>query len=171
MSLRPDLTVAAVVERDGRFLLVEERVGTGLVFNQPAGHVERGEQLVAAVARETLEETAWTFHPEALLGVYFWDIPEKQRSFLRFAFIGSVTHHDPRRRLDRGIERALWASHEQIMQYGSRLRSPMVLRCVEDYLSGQRYSLALVHEFVRENAHALDPIVKPISARPVDAQG
>ena len=152
MPLRPDLTVAAVVERDGRFLLVEERVGTQLVFNQPAGHVERGEQLVAAVIRETLEETAWDFRPEALVGVYFWGVPEKHRSFMRFAFTGEVTSHDKTRRLDRGILRAVWLTHEQIVERTPRLRSPMVLRCIEDYLQGQRYPLDLVREFVRTDA-------------------
>lgn len=152
MSLRPDLTVAAVVERDGRFLLVEERVGSQLVFNQPAGHVERGEQLVAAVIRETLEETAWDFRPEALVGVYFWEVPEKQRSFMRFAFTGQVTSHDQTRRLDRSIARALWLSHEEIVERTSRLGSPMVLRCIEDYLQGQRYPLDLVCELARTNS-------------------
>ena len=88
MTLRPDLTVAAIVERDGQFLLVEERVGNRMVFNQPAGHVEKGEQFIDAVVRETLEETAWTFHPEALVGIYFWEQPEQPRSFLRVAFCG-----------------------------------------------------------------------------------
>src|SRR5262245_42040779 len=115
MSLRPDLTVAAIVERNGAFLLVEERVGNAMVFNQPAGHVERSEELVAAVIRETLEETAWTFRPEALTGIYLWEQPEKQRSFLRFTFCGHVTSHDPGRRLDRGIERALWMSRDQLV--------------------------------------------------------
>lgn len=170
MSLRPDLTVAAVVERDGQFLLVEERVGTRLVFNQPAGHVERGERLVSAVVRETLEETAWTFHPEALLGVYFWELPDKQRSFLRFAFTGSVTHHDVARRLDRGIHRSLWATHDQIVQYGSRLRSPMVLRCVEDCLSGQRFPLTLVREFIREAVPSAEALPERVPVQIIDAQ-
>jgi len=163
MSLRPDLTVAAIVERDGQFLLVEERIaGQGLVFNQPAGHVERGEQLVMAVIRETLEETAWTFHPEHLVGVYFWDQPEKQKSFMRFAFCGQVSDHDRWRRLDRGIERTVWLSHEQIRACGPRLRSPMVQRCVEDYLSGQRYPLSLVRDFIKAPAEIA--LVRPLRA-------
>lgn len=149
MSLRPDLTVAAVVERDGQFLLVEERVGNAMVFNQPAGHVERGEELIAAVIRETLEETAWTFRPDALTGIYFWDQPEKQRSFLRFTFCGQVTSHDPHRRLDRGIERALWMNRAQIVMRSSRLRSPMVLRCIDDYLEGRRYPMDVVQHMLR----------------------
>lgn len=163
MSLRPDLTVAAVIERNGQFLLVEERIGPSMVFNQPAGHVERGEQLITAVVRETLEETAWTFHPEHLVGVYFWDQPEKQKSFMRFAFTGQVSDHDLRRRLDRGIERAVWLTHEQIRALGPRLRSPMVLRCIEDYLSGQRYPLKLVREFVHAPL-ATDAIARPLRA-------
>ncbi len=115
MILRPDLTVAAIVERDGQFLLVEERVANRMVFNQPAGHVEKGEQFIDAVVRETLEETAWTFHPEALVGIYFWEQPDQPRSFLRAAFCGRVSGHDPTRRLDRGIERAVWMTREQIV--------------------------------------------------------
>src|SRR5688572_11272344 len=114
MAFQPDLTVAAVVERAGQFLLVEERVGNRMVFNQPAGHVERNEQLIAAAIRETLEETAWTFQPEALVGIYLWDQPDKQRSFLRFTFCGQVSSHDPQRPLDRGIKRAVWMEREQI---------------------------------------------------------
>ncbi len=148
MSLRPDLTVAAIVERNGQFLLVEERISQRLVFNQPSGHVERGEQLVTAVIREALEETAWNFLPEYLVGAYFWDQPEKQRSYMRFTFAGKVTTHDPHRRLDRGIERALWMSHEQIRAHSLRLRTPMVLRCVEDYIAGRRYPLHFVREFL-----------------------
>jgi 8-oxo-dGTP pyrophosphatase MutT (NUDIX family) len=141
MTVRPDLTVAAVVERDGQFLLVEERVGNRMVFNQPAGHVERGEQFVDAVVRETLEETAWTFRPQALIGIYLWEQAEKQRSFLRITYFGEVTHHDATRPLDRGIERAVWLDRDQIIARSSRLRSPMVLRCIDDYLEGTRYPL------------------------------
>lgn len=144
MTVRPDLTVAAITERDGAFLLVEERVGNQLVFNQPAGHVERGESILQAVIRETLEETAWRFVPEALVGIYFWEQPERNRSFLRFAFSGTVTEHDPHRRLDRGIERAVWMPKEQIEQRTARLRSPMVLRCIDDYRAGRRFPLEII---------------------------
>jgi ADP-ribose pyrophosphatase YjhB (NUDIX family) len=153
MSMRPDLTVAAVVERNGQFLLVEELVGSRLVFNQPAGHVEAGEPLVDAVVRETLEETAWTFRPEALVGVYFWEHPEKRRSFLRFTFCGQVRDHDAARELDQGIERAVWLNREQLLAREARLRSPMVLRCVDDYLDGRRYPLEIVrHVFTDAQA-------------------
>ena len=141
MTIKPDLTVAAIVEREGEFLMVEERVNNRMVFNQPAGHVERGEQIIDAVIRETLEESAWTFHPDALVGIYFWEQPERNRAFLRFAFSGTVSEHDPSRVLDRGIERALWMSPEQLRIRASRLRSPMVLRCIEDYQAGRRFPL------------------------------
>ena len=151
MSMRPDLTVASVVERDGQFLLVEERVGANLVFNQPAGHVERGERFIDAAIRETLEETAWTFVPEALVGIYLWEQPEKHRSFLRVTFCGHVTHHDPNRGLDRGIERAVWLDRAGIVERTARLRSPMVLRCVDDYLEGRRYPVELLSEYLRND--------------------
>lgn len=150
MTLRPDLTVAAVVERDGQFLLVEERVGNRMVFNQPAGHVERGEQFLEAVVRETLEETAWTFRPHALIGIYLWEHTEKQRSFLRVAYSGEVLHHDPGRPLDRGIERAVWLDRDQIVARSARLRSPMVLRCIDDYLDGARYPLDVARHVLKD---------------------
>lgn len=152
MAFQPDLTVAAVVERDGQFLLVEERVGHRMVFNQPAGHVERNEPLLDAVIRETLEETAWTFHPTALIGIYLWDHPEKQSSFLRFTFSGEVTTHDSQRPLDRGIRRAVWMDRKQVLARSSRLRSPMVLKCIDDYLEGRRYPLELIQQMQRETA-------------------
>lgn len=150
MSVRPDLTVAAVVERDGRFLLVEERVGNRMVFNQPAGHVERGEQFIDAAVRETLEETAWTFHPQALIGIYLWEQAERQRSFLRITYCGEVSHHDPDRPLDRGIQRAVWMDRDQIVARSARLRSPMVLRCIDDYREGTRYPLDVARHVLTE---------------------
>lgn len=154
MSIRAELTVAAVVERAGRFLLVEERVGNRMVFNQPAGHVERGESFLNAVVRETLEETAWEFHPEALIGVYLWEQPERRRSFLRATFCGRVSGHDPARPLDRGIERALWLTRAQIIEHSARLRSPMVLRGIDDYLEGTRHPMDIL-KHVLEDARRL----------------
>lgn len=150
MTVRPDLTVAAIVERQGKFLLVEERAGNRLVFNQPAGHVEPGERFVDAAVREALEETAWTFEPEALVGIYLWDPPHLQRSFLRVAYCGRVTAHDPQRRLDRGIERAVWLTREEIAARSNRLRSPMVLGCIDDYLRGTRHPLETVQHVLKD---------------------
>lgn len=144
MSLQPEITVAAVVERAGRFLIVEERVSRRIVFNQPAGHVEEGEVFADAVVREVLEETAWQFRPQAIVGIYLWQHPETARSFLRIAYSGTVSDHDASRPLDRGILRTHWFTRDQLLGYVQRLRTPMVLRCVDDFLAGARYPLELV---------------------------
>jgi 8-oxo-dGTP pyrophosphatase MutT (NUDIX family) len=137
----PEVTVAAVVERDDRFLFVEERIGGRLVLNQPAGHLEDGETLVEAVVRETREETAWRLRPEALVGTYLWRSPDNGRTFLRFAFCGVVDDHRAAQPLDTGIVRAVWLTHEQLLAQSARVRSPLVTRCLEDYLLGKRQSL------------------------------
>ncbi|MDO8704605.1 MAG: NUDIX hydrolase [Sulfuricaulis sp.] len=146
MIWKPNVVVAAIVERDGKFLLVEEMAGGELVLNQPAGHLDEGESLMDAAVRETLEETAWHFVPEALLGVYRWPHPTKGITYLRFAFIGHVTRHEPERSLDREIVRTLWLTPEEIRAERSRHRSPQVERCLNDYLAGQRYPLNLLAE-------------------------
>ena len=144
MVRMPDITVAAVTETNGRFLVVEERINRRLVFNQPAGHVERGETLLAAVVRETREETAWGFQPQALVGVYIWRNPNSGRGYMRFAFTGNVMDHDAAQALDRGIVGAHWLSREDLLQRQSQLRSPLVMRCIEDYLGGTRLPLETV---------------------------
>ncbi len=146
MIWKPNVVVAAIVERDGKFLLVEEKAEGRLVLNQPAGHLDEGESLVDAVVRETLEETAWHFLPEALLGVYRWPHPTKATTYLRFTFIGSVSRHEPERSLDHGIARALWLTPEEIRAERTRHRSPQVERCLDDYLAGQRYPLDLLKD-------------------------
>ena len=137
----PDITVAAVTETGGRFLLIEERINRRLVFNQPAGHVEAGETLLAAVVREVREETAWGFQPEALVGVYLWRNPSSGRGYMRFAFTGSVMDHKAGQPLDRGIVGTHWLSRADLMQRQPQLRSPLVMRCIEDYLDGTRLPL------------------------------
>jgi 8-oxo-dGTP pyrophosphatase MutT (NUDIX family) len=144
MARSPDVTVAAIAETGGHFLVVEERINRQLLLNQPAGHVERGETLLAAVAREAREETAWRFQPQALVGVYLWRNPATGRAVLRFAFTGPVTNHDAAQRLDRGIVRTHWLTRGDLQERESRLRSPLVLRCVDDYLAGQRHPLDAV---------------------------
>ena len=144
MVWKPDVTVAAVVERDGRFLLVEEHTERGLLFNQPAGHLEAGESIVAAVVRETLEETAWEFAPEHLVGVYRWQPSGSEVTYLRFAFSGRVGRHFADRALDTGIVRAVWLSQDEIRAGRQRHRSPLVVRCMEDYLAGVRAPLGLL---------------------------
>jgi 8-oxo-dGTP pyrophosphatase MutT (NUDIX family) len=145
-AVRPELTVAAVIERDGRFMFVEERIHGRLQINQPAGHVEPGETLLAAVCRETLEETAWTFLPESMVGVYLWGRGQGQRTFLRVAFAGRCDQHDQHRTLDTGIERVIWLSRDELIARTPQLRSPMVLRAVDDYLAGIRYPTDLIRD-------------------------
>ena len=141
---KPNATVAAIVEQDGLFLLVEEETSRGNRFNQPAGHLEDGETIVHAVIRETLEETAYEFIPEALLGIYHWRHEHNETTYLRFAFIGSVGNHYPEQVLDDGIIRAVWMSIDEIREKQALMRSDQVLTCFEDYLAGKQYPLAAI---------------------------
>jgi 8-oxo-dGTP pyrophosphatase MutT (NUDIX family) len=138
------VTVAAVVVRDGKFLLVEEGVGGRSVLNQPAGHWEAGETLFEAVVRETLEETGWDVEPTALLGVYEYEPPELGYGFLRFAYLAQPLRHHPDRPLDPGISRALWLTPDELRREAARHRSPMVQRCADDALAGRQHPLALI---------------------------
>ena len=144
---KPNVTVAAVVERDGRFLVVEEETDDGLRFNQPAGHLEKGESLVAAAAREALEETAHRFRPEFLVGIYQWPKPDSAITYLRFAFGGSINGFDAERTLDAGIVRAVWLTLDEVRATRERHRSPLILQCCEDYLAGSRYPLDLIRHY------------------------
>ena len=140
--------MAAIIERGGRFLLVEEETSDGIRINQPAGHLDPGETLADAAARETLEETAHSFRPSALLGVYMWSASAGRQSnatFVRFAFIGDVGALDASRKLDEGILRTLWLTPDELRTRQAEHRSPLVLQCVEDYLAGQSFPLTLLH--------------------------
>lgn len=148
MVWKPNVTVAAVVERNGRFLLVEEQAEGALVLNQPAGHLDKGETLAQAMVRETLEETGWHVEPEAVLGVYRWCHPKKDVTYLRFTFIARALREEPNFTLDAGIVRALWLSAEQLRCERVRHRSPQVQRCVDDYLAGRRFSLDLLTDLM-----------------------
>jgi len=141
---KPNVTVAAVLERDGRFLLVEEHTDVGIRFNQPAGHLEPGESLIEGAVRETLEETAYVFLPTALLGIYQFHHEPNDTTYLRFAFTGEITGHDTARELDEGIIRSAWLTVEEIRSQGAHHRTPLVMRCVEDYLAGRCYPLDLI---------------------------
>lgn len=150
---RPSATVAAVIEHEGKFLLVEEHTPEGLRLNNPAGHLDPGESPEQACARETLEETAYAFTPKALVGVYlsrFERPPSAARpkgediTYLRFAFCGKLGAFERERRLDYGIVRTLWLSADEVRASAERHRSPLVVQCMEDYLAGKRYPLALL---------------------------
>jgi 8-oxo-dGTP pyrophosphatase MutT (NUDIX family) len=155
----PEVTVAAVVERGGRFLFVEERIEGRLVLNQPAGHLEDGESVVEAVVRETREETAWRLRPEALVGTYLWRSPGSGRTFLRFAFCGAVDDHRAGQALDTGIVRTVWLTHEQVLAQSGRTRSPLVLRCLDDYLLGKREPLDSIATLDLETALTVGSVV------------
>ncbi len=144
MIWKPNVTVAAVIEREGKFLLVEEETARGLMFNQPAGHWEENETLSEATTREVLEESAHHFTPQHLTGIYRWHSDHNDITYLRFAFTGIVTGHEPDQALDDGIIRAVWMTPDEIRASQARHRSPLLLRCVEDYLAGKRYPLDLL---------------------------
>jgi len=149
---KPSVTVAAVVERGGRFLLVEELTPEGLKLNNPAGHLDPGETPEHGAARECLEETACTFTPEWLVGVYLARFqrpavdgnPAEDITYLRFAYGGSVSAANPARTLDAPVVRTLWLTPDEVRASAARHRSPLVLRCIEDHLAGRRYPLGTV---------------------------
>lgn len=154
MNLRwkPSVTVAAIIEREGRFLLVEEETPEGLKLNNPAGHLDPGESPEAGCAREALEETTHHFTPTHLLGIYLsrFQRPQSDGSveditYLRFAFAGELGTVVPGRQLDTGIVRTVWLTPEEIRASAARHRSPLLVRCMEDHLRGQRYPLEAVY--------------------------
>lgn len=165
---RPSVTVAAVIERDGRFLMIEEETSEGVKINNPAGHLEPGETPAEGCAREALEETAWHFRPTQLLGVY---VSRFQRAttgedvtYLRFAFTGELGEPVPGRKLDHGILRTLWMSPQELRASADRHRSPLVLRCLEDYLAGVRYPLGAIYS----DPSIYGPDAAPVRREPVE---
>jgi len=150
---KPGVTVAAVIEKDGRYLLVEEQRPEGLMLNNPAGHLEPGESPEQGVAREVLEESAYAFTPTALIGVYLSSSKKpdpglpgevRESTYLRFAFSGDLGELEVGRTLDVGVVRALWMTLDEVRASQARHRSPMVLRSIEDHRAGRRFPLDLV---------------------------
>ena len=154
-ALRPTVTVAAIVERDGAYLLVREQTRNGVRLNQPAGHLEPGETPPAGAARETLEEAAWRVEPTALVGIYRWDAPDNGATFVRFAYAATPIAAVPGRPLDEGIVDAIWITYDEIVARRDEHRSPLVLRCIDDYRAGLRWPLDLVQDVVGEGAGVL----------------
>jgi len=151
MIWKPHATVAAVIERDNKFLMVEEFIHGEHIYNQPAGHLEPNESLIDAVIRETQEETAWQFVPEAVTGIYLWKNPASDNdddTFLRVTVCGSCINHDPKQELDDGVLQAVWKSRDELLDENIKLRSPMIINCIDDYLSGKRYPLDLLSHVV-----------------------
>ena len=150
MQWKPNVTVAAIAEDNGRYLLVEEDVDNLIVFNQPAGHLEKNETLLDAVKREVMEETAREFEPQSLVGVYLYPNPHRDIMYLRFCFAGRCIQHHADEPLDDGIIRAVWMTRDEIEASHEKMRSPMVRRCLDDYLSGKRYPLEMLNHFKRD---------------------
>jgi len=151
MLNEPHITVATLVEKDGRFLMVEEWSNGLLVFNQPAGHVEEGESLAEAALRETIEESGWQVELSGFLGSYVLTIPDKTRVYYRFCFIAEA-RQQVTQQLDSDIIAAHWLSHEELLARAGQMRSPLVLQCIEDYRAGKRYPLDIIKEFKGHNA-------------------
>ena len=146
--LPTDLTVSSVVEQDGKFLIIEERSSGIVVVNQPGGHIESGESPEQAAERETLEETGCITAVSELLGVYLWIHPQTRQNFLRIVFVADLLSHDPNRELDDGIYAVHWYSREELERRRSDLRTPMVLKSVEDYRAGRRQSHKLLNKLM-----------------------
>lgn len=147
---KPNVTVAAIIERNNRFLLVEEHTPDGLRLNNPAGHLDPGESPLEGCERETLEETAYVFHPQFLVGVYLSRSTVSETmpadvTYMRLAFCGALGEFVSNRTLDKGITRTLWLTHEEIQMHAHHMRSPLVVRCINDYLKGQRYPMELIY--------------------------
>ena len=144
----PHVTVACVVACGERYLMVEEEVDGRLVYNQPAGHLDEGEDLVHAAVRETLEESGWTVEPEHFLGVHQWRSTEHGEGVVRFSFAARPVSHEPERPLDKGVRRALWLTRAEIAALDGRLRSPMVLQSIDTWLAGRRYPLDMLRSLL-----------------------
>ena len=149
MIWKPNVTVASIVELDGKFLMVEEKSPAGPVLNQPAGHLDPNESMEDAVIRETLEETGYRFTPEAVIGSYLWHNSDNETTYYRSTYSGSVCHKIIATELDDGIIRALWMTHNEIIENKSRLRSPVILESLNDYLAGKRYPLDIIKYYFK----------------------
>jgi len=149
MIWKPNVTVATIVELDGKFLMVEEESPSGPVLNQPAGHLEPNEGMRDAVIRETLEETGYQFTPRSVVGSYLWHNADNETTYFRTTFFGTVEKEPIHISLDDGIIRALWMSHDEIKADQARLRSPIILESIRDYQNGSCYPLDVVKSFIK----------------------
>lgn len=140
----PHVTVACVVADRDRYLMVEEEVNGCTAYNQPAGHLDDFETLQQAAVRETREETGWTVELTHLIGVHQWRSTEHGDVVVRFTFAAKPLNHDPQQPLDTGVRQALWLTRGEIAALGERLRSPMILLSIDEWLAGQRLPLSVV---------------------------
>lgn len=149
MIWKPNVTVASIVELEGKFLMVEEESPAGPVLNQPAGHLELNESMEDAVIRETLEETGYRFTPEAVIGSYLWHNGDNETTYFRTTYSGTVCNKTIATELDDGIIRALWMTHDDIISNQDRLRSPVILESLNDYLTGKHYPLDAIKSYLK----------------------
>jgi len=149
MIWKPNVTVASIVELDGKFLMVEEESPSGPVLNQPAGHLELNESMEGAVVRETLEETGYRFTPEAIVGSYLWHNGDNETTYYRTTYLGTVCDKAIATELDEGIIRALWMTHDEVLANKDRLRSPVILESLNDYLMGKKYPLDIIKSYIK----------------------
>ena len=145
MSFEPHVTVATVIERDNKYLLIEERCNGRLTYNQPAGHLEADETLQQAALRETREETGWDVELQGVVGMALYLAPAIGVTYHRSTFFASPRQHHPEQALDDGIERVVWMSYEEMLNNADRMRSPLVIKAVEQYRNGHRYPLDMVY--------------------------
>lgn len=145
MQWKPHVTVAAIACKDDCFLVVEEEDQGRLVINQPAGHLEAGETLLEAVRREVLEETAYLFEPRSITGLYLYPDVQADITYMRICFAGECVDHFPDRTLDEDIVRTRWMHRSDLQKHGDRMRSPLVMKCIDDYLAGKNHPLELLH--------------------------
>jgi len=149
MIWKPNVTVASIIEHAGKFLMVEEHSSAGPVINQPAGHLESNESMQEAAIRETLEETGYHFTPCAFIGSYLWHNQDNETTYFRTTFSGTVCHERIEKQLDEGIIRPLWMTREDIVDNQKRLRSPIILESIDDFLAGKTYPLDLVKQHIK----------------------
>jgi ADP-ribose pyrophosphatase YjhB (NUDIX family) len=147
MQWKPNVTVAAIIQKNNKFLLVEELVDNDIVINQPAGHLESNETLIDAIKREVFEETAWHFNPKGLSGIYLFKNIKNNITYLRFCFYGECLNFDEHAQLDSGIIRTIWISINDLKSTNYTLRTPVVQRCIDDYLSGNSISLDILKDY------------------------
>jgi 8-oxo-dGTP pyrophosphatase MutT (NUDIX family) len=150
MRWKANVTVAAVIEKDGRFLMIEEESNGVIVINQPAGHLEKDETIIEAVIREVQEETAWAFEPTNIVGVYLYPSSNNDITYLRICFSGRCISHDAKQQLDDGIVQALWMTPQELETKKNELRSPLVMHCLNDYLAGNAYPLDILHHYEKD---------------------
>jgi len=149
MIWKPNVTVASLIELEGKFLMVEEKSPNGPALNQPAGHLEPNESMQDAVIRETLEETGYQFTPLAVIGSYLWHNDVNETTYFRTTFMGNVCKEQVADNLDEGIIRALWMTRADILENQHRLRSPIILESINDYLEGKKYPLDVVKSYIK----------------------